>query len=376
MSDRLTEKDRLYIAAWYATANLDYPSAILPLREVIKKYPTETEAYLRLGYLLRGEEKFDEAISVMRQGLTIDPESAALYNALGLLYSLLGRHDEAIASHLRYVALEPNESNSHDSLGMSYQWAGRYEEAIDEYARARELNPNFEIAYSHLGVAYFQTGRYWQAIEWFKKSIAVAPSKLESSRSYFYIAHIHRKLKNYKEAIIAAKKAFEENKHHVFELYSAALERGDRTTAKKLEEQLFAKLEISNRGSRITQRITFYFRGYITLKNGQTNEALENFREVLRHSPLTWDIDSFEDCLANAYLELGRFDEAIGEYERVLRLNPNYPLARFHLAQAFERKGQMAEAQENYRLFLQIWKDADADIPEITSAKKFVSESL
>lgn len=375
MSDRLTEKDRLYIAAWYATANLDYPSAIPPLREVIQKYPTETEAYLRLGYLLRGEEKFDEAISVMRQGLTIDPESAALYNALGLLYSLLGRHDEAIAAHLRYVALAPNEPNAHDSLGMSYQWAGRYDEAIAEYNRSLELNPNFEIAYVHLGTTYFQTGRYRTAIEWFKKYIAVAPSKLESARGYFFIAHVHRKLKNYEAAIQSAKKAFEEQKHHVFELYSAALESGDRTTAKKLEEQLFAKSETSNRGSRITLRYDFYFRGYIALKNGQTNEAIENFRGALRHSPQTWDIDPKEDCLANAYLETGRFDEAIAEYERVLQLNPNYPLARFYLARAFEGKGQIAEARQNYQMFLEIWKNADADIPEVISARKSINQS-
>lgn len=375
LSDRLTEKDRLNIAAWYAIANLDYPAAIRAFREIIAKYPLETEAYSRLGYLLRGEEQFDEAISVMRQGLTIDPESAALYNALGLLYSLLGRHDEAIAAHLRYVALEPAEANARDSLGMSYQWAGRYEEAIGEYTRSLELNPNFEIAHVHLGVAYFQTGRYRTAIEWFKKYIAVAPSTFESARGYFYIAHVYRKLKNYEAAVAAAKKAFEENKSYVFELYSAALESGDETTAKKLKEQLFVKEENSNRGSRITPRVTFYFRGYIALKNGQTNEATENFLEALRHSPQTWDIDPLEDCLANAYLELGRFDEAAAEYHRILKLNPNYPLARFYLAQALKQKGLKEEARIEYQKFLAIWNEADPDIPEIIAARKIIDEN-
>lgn len=370
LSDRLTEKDRLYIAAWYALANLDFPSAIPPLREIIQKYPLETEAYLRLGYLLRGEEKFDEAISVMRQGLTIDPESSGLYNALGLLYSLLGRHDEAIAAHQRYVALAPGEPNAHDSLGMSYQWAGRYGEAIAEYNRSLELNPNFDIAQVHLGVVYFQTGRYRTAIECFKKYIAVAPSNLERSRGYAYISQVHRRLKNYVAATASANKAFEEYKGAVFELYSAALESGDLKTAKKLEEQLFAKFETSNRGSRNTPRYSFYFRGYVGLKTGQTNEALENFSEALRHAPATWEIDPLEDCLANTYLETGRFDEAIAEYERILRLNPNYPLARFYLAQAFERKGQTGKAHENYLMFLEIWKDADANIPEVMSARK------
>ena len=373
LSDRLTEKDRLYITAWYAIANLDYPAAIQSFREIIAKYPTETEAYLRLGYLLRGEEQFDEAIGVLRQGLAIDPESSALYNALGLLYSLLGRHDEAIAMHERYVALEPNEANAHDSLGMSYQWAGRYEEAIAEYNRALELNRNFEIAHVHLGVAYFQTGRYAAAIEWFKKYIAVAPSSMESARGYAHIAHVHRKQKNLAAAAQAAKQAIKENEFYIWETIVIALERGDRAAANKFEERLFTETGITNRGSRGTPRYRFYKRGYIALKNGQTDEALENFREALRHSPATYDIDPLEDCLANANLELGRFDEAVSEYERILRLNPNYPLARFYLAQTFQRKGEMEKARDSYQQFLEFWKEADEDIPEIADAKRFLS---
>ena len=80
-----------------------------------------------------------------------------------------------------------------------------------------------------------------------------------------------------------------------------------------------------------------------------------------------------EDCLANAYLELGRLDEAIAEYERILRLNPNYPLVRYHLAQAYERKGLRDQARAEYERFLQVWKDADGNIPAVVGAKKALS---
>ena len=83
-----------------------------------------------------------------------------------------------------------------------------------------------------------------------------------------------------------------------------------------------------------------------------------------------------EDCLANAYLELGRLDKAIAEYERILRLNSNYPLARYHLAQAYERKGLREQARAEYERFLQVWKDADPDLPEVVAAKKFLEGSL
>jgi tetratricopeptide (TPR) repeat protein len=81
-------------------------------------------------------------------------------------------------------------------------------------------------------------------------------------------------------------------------------------------------------------------------------------------------VDGVEDCLANAYLELGRWDDAVAEYERLLRLNPNYPLAEYHLGQAYERKGRHDRARAAYERFLEIWRDADADIPEVIVAKK------
>jgi len=74
--------------------------------------------------------------------------------------------------------------------------------------------------------------------------------------------------------------------------------------------------------------------------------------------------------LANAYLELGRYDEAIAEYERILKLNPNYPLVHFHLAQVYERKNQPDRARAEYEKFLKVWKSAEVNIPEVLVAKR------
>src|SRR6185503_179470 len=67
LSHRLTEKDKLYITAWYAIANLDFTAAAQTFREIIARYPLEVEAYHRLGSLLAGEERVEEAISIYKQ---------------------------------------------------------------------------------------------------------------------------------------------------------------------------------------------------------------------------------------------------------------------------------------------------------------------
>jgi tetratricopeptide (TPR) repeat protein len=101
------------------------------------------------------------------------------------------------------------------------------------------------------------------------------------------------------------------------------------------------------------------------LKSGRVADAIEDFKEALRHSPPIFSMDSQEDCLANAYLELGQMDEALAEYERILHINPNYPLAHYHLAQVYEGKGEPHKAHAAYQQFLQIWKNADPDLREV-----------
>ena len=106
------------------------------------------------------------------------------------------------------------------------------------------------------------------------------------------------------------------------------------------------------------------------MANGDSEHAVDFFKEAIRHTPPTFELDPQEDCLAEAYLRLGMYDDAVAEYGRILQLNPNYPLARFYLGQALGGLNQADQARESYRLFLESWKDADEDIPEVAKARE------
>jgi tetratricopeptide (TPR) repeat protein/DNA-binding winged helix-turn-helix (wHTH) protein len=371
LTNRLSEKDKLNISSWYALANLDYSGAIKAFREILTLYPLDVDAYRRLGNLLRGENRLDEAIEVIKQGLVVDGRAPELYNSLGSAYSEAGRHDEAIAMFQRYVALAPNEANAHDSLGGGFQWAGRYSEAIQAYERARELKSDFEIPIIHLANVYFQQGRYREATKQYQRYIQMAPSNVERYRGYTSIAWVHRAGNRPAEAALAANQSMKQNPlAGAGQMFLVALDRGDLTAAGNFLQKYLASDQHINRGSRGNVRELYFFRGQLALKSGRAAEAIEKFRETLKHRPAIWHITAFEDCLANAYLELGRLDEAISEYERILRLNPNYPLVQYHLAQAYERKGINDRALAAYRRFLQIWKDADAEVPQVLDARE------
>jgi tetratricopeptide (TPR) repeat protein/DNA-binding winged helix-turn-helix (wHTH) protein len=374
LSDRLTEKDKLYLTSWYAIARGDYPSAIQTSRRIIALYPSEIEAYWRLGRLLHGEEQPEEAVRVLQLGLTVDPGAKELYNGLGINYLVVGRYDDAIRALQRYVELAPREPNAYDSLGMSYQQSGRYEQAIAVYSKAVALDSEFEPAIIHLGDTYFQQGRYRDAITQYERYIAVTRSDVARGLGYSNIAHVYLSEGNLSRAAWAARNEMKYAPGSVWNALRIAMARNDVRHVRVLEQKLFGQWPYSERGARTDLRSLDYIRGYLKLKgDGAGEEAVEFFKEALHHLPPTSGIELHEDCLANAYLELGRLDEAIGEYRRILRVNANYPLAAFHLAQAYERKGERDQARSFYELFLQNWKQADANVQQIREANEALS---
>jgi len=78
-------------------------------------------------------------------------------------------------------------------------------------------------------------------------------------------------------------------------------------------------------------------------------------KQALRHWPPSSGLDLYKDCLADVYLEFGRLGERSTNTRRILQLNPNYPLAQYHLGRAFERKGKVEQAKVAYERFLRNW---------------------
>lgn len=372
LSDRLSSKDNIYVSAWYAVAKSDYPEAIRIFRRIVAQYPMETEAYWRLARLLQGEDQAEEGIRVLKQGLAVDPEAKELYNTLGVNYLSLRRYPEAISAHERYVELAPNEPNAHDSLGMSLQQSGRYDEAIAEYNRALNLEPEFEPAIIHLGDVYFQQGRYREAIRQYQRYIHVTHSDSARSVGYGNIAQVYLRKGDLRRAEEAAANEMRYGKGAAWTSLLIALEKHDHARVQNLKDMLLQRSSFGERGARNNVRMLKYYLGYAALKSGEPAKAIADFKEALQHLPPSSGIDLFEDCLANAYLETGQVDDAIREYERILRTSPNYPLVQYHLAQAYERKGDHEKARIARQHFLTSWGQADSDLPEIKQARKIV----
>ena len=117
-----------------------------------------------------------------------------------------------------------------------------------------------------------------------------------------------------------------------------------------------------------------YIRGFLARSENKPEEAIEYFKEAAAVAPLY----PVRYMLGRLYLETGRYDYAVSTFEKLLldfddkRLNWSIwdDKADYYLARAYEETDNYSEAARHYRVFLEIFKEADTDIPELADARE------
>ena len=81
----------------------------------------------------------------------------------------------------------------------------------------------------------------------------------------------------------------------------------------------------------------------------------ENRLEILKNMVAQNPSDSFARYgLAMAYASSGDFAGAVGEYRKLIEINPKYVAAYFHAGQALEKLGRLDEARQTYRTGIEV----------------------
>ena len=90
----------------------------------------------------------------------------------------------------------------------------------------------------------------------------------------------------------------------------------------------------------------------------------------------TFDLAFFNTSFAELLMEptIDRFDDAEYRLKQALEYNPNYALAHYQLGKVYEKMKIIAKAKKHYEKFLDLWKDADEDLPELIDGKKRLGE--
>ena len=93
-----------------------------------------------------------------------------------------------------------------------------------------------------------------------------------------------------------------------------------------------------------------YNRGNAFLDAGKYQEAIKDYNQALKLQP---NNPLIEHNRGLARLELGQAEAALADFNRVLTLDPNFALALYNRGRALEKLGRIPEARGAYRAFLQ-----------------------
>ncbi|MBI4720859.1 MAG: protein kinase [Chitinivibrionia bacterium] len=427
-SHKASEKERLYIMARHADIDGDPDRSINLLHEILKRYPDEKIAHRELGIIYDSEKDDQEkALYHYTKAIELDPSFHRVYNDLAYIYEDIGNFEKAIWAIQRYISLTPNDPNPYDTQAEIYALNGMLDQAIESYEQALKMKSDFESSLRGLGIMHLFKRNYAMAESTFLILCSSNESEIRAEGRY-HLALIPACQGKFVEALnvlntgIAAdsmehaRGAFHCMKYHLeWILYKARREWDE---AKKIG-RLYCRLcpETAYRDMYI-----LYFDAIISAESGSIAEAEEKAAKLEKHildkhsedkkfgvdwMNFSWNVkgnielaksnpgvaaEHFERettfynlpslesrfNLAGARLAAGNSGEAVDILERMLK-RYNHGRARdpvraakayYLLGLAYEQSGWTAKAIEQYKEFLDIWKDADPGLKEVADARE------
>lgn len=374
LRDRMAEKDRLNIDFLYCThvtGELDKAYSLL-LRS-LALFPRDVFFHNNLAYTLSRLGQLNRAADVEDETARLEP--SPLYFWLAALYSINSSRLNEARSWLAQA-----EVLKFDSFGLRIQrlrlaFIEGDRGALDRIFDSETNGPNRVVFLRKRSEFEAQQGRLDSA-----NRLRLQTSKLSSDPEDLSMALVFSALYNAEAGNgIQARKTEDQ-------ALQSKLDRGGRmilalalARSGRIEEANRLADEVSQEApldTAVQRYLVPTVRAAVSLQ--QHNPATDLLRGTVQYDLA--HTDSFDYLYPAyirglAYLESGDGRSAAGEFQKLID-NPGLcyefitgPLARLQLGRAERLMGDNASARESYEEFLNIWKDADPDLPVYRQAK-------
>ena len=144
-------------------------------RHAIAVTDNNYEAHQFLGFVLKREGRFDEAMVQFNEVLKTAPDSVPAHTCLGDSLVLSGHMDEGVRELETAIRLDPAYADAHGFLANALSMQQRDDEAIRQYEEAIRLNPDFPSAHNNLGNLFWKQGRLREACDQFREAVRLRP---------------------------------------------------------------------------------------------------------------------------------------------------------------------------------------------------------
>ncbi|MEQ8170185.1 MAG: tetratricopeptide repeat protein [Candidatus Eremiobacterota bacterium] len=102
--------------------------------------------YMKSGYSLLNQKKYNEAFDDFEKAVKIDPVYVDAWLGRGVCLYYLGKSDEALSSFDRAISINPNDDMAWYTKGYVLFNLGIYHKSILCFDRTLEINPDDDYA--------------------------------------------------------------------------------------------------------------------------------------------------------------------------------------------------------------------------------------
>jgi len=432
LSDRLPERERYLIGGdFYSSSEKTYDKAIEAYKQLLELYPDDPTGNHNLSTIYSDIGKKQKAIEHYEINKKSGNLSLLGYGNLASVYRQVGSYDNAREILEEALQKYPDKAIAHANLSLHYRMAGNYELALAEINKAFALEPENSVEPAsrlklrRRATIHFYTDNLAKATEDYLRlqkqnmpqaiylgsmgivNINISQGKFKGTKDilrpiidmgkkagvnwpisdvYLRFAYIDLKtgdlqeaLEDCNNAVDYALKAEDPGRQrralHLKGLAYVRMNAADE--ALKTADELRALIQDSHNPNNM--HFFYHLAGMVELKQKYFTSAIESFQQALSletadpHEKSAGYIES----LAMAYNASGNMDKAQAEYERIVSLSSGrygfgdvYAMSYYELGRIYEQKDWKGKAIENYKKFLDLWKDADPGFPEVEDAKK------
>lgn len=381
LSDRITDRERLFIHASYNNYLGKTREAEQLYRLLLDSYPDELYGRLNLARILQSTDRMAEAIEQYEEVLRILPNDVSTMIGIATAYSINGNYPEAIAYYNRAFETQPDlfmQATLNHEYGITLVNHGSraearlvYNQVLDSAIRPRALRS--------LALLDMYEGKYRDAMTKLNDAILSNHANrhyLSEARNRVFLAAIYREtadktalLNELEKATQLLAKTGPQNwiLSHICTMYARSNET-DRAMAILDDVRNHTDMEIPGQRS-----LFLYMEGEIDLARGNVTGALQKFQI----SDRSHKNEFASRGIAFANYQAGDYEEAIRHYEAILEktvfgweAQHDWLWDHYFAARCYAELGQNNHAITLLDRFLDLWKEADEDLELLNRARR------
>ncbi len=347
------KKDNLNILISKAQLHFDFKKiedAEITIGKILEKDKGHVGANFLKGRIYLIKRDFKNALERFILVVRDRPRFAMAYYFKALCHMGMGENKLAEPDLIKALELNPRLLDARLILAEAYMIKREKDLARQQIEQALKIFQRHPRTLTLLGNLKMLERDVKGAEEVFKQVIEIAPGY---TPAYIQLGLLYSLTGSQDDALIKFKKALELNPQQTTAL---ALVVGIYVRDKKYDEAHQACEEQKNKSKDVptVQAEIEYLEGKVSLAENDLKKARGHFKKAIEINPNS--LAPYVD-LAKIYLQGHNLDEAIFEFETILKKQPKYLAGYMALGAIYDSKGDSKKAETYYRKALELNKD-------------------